>query len=493
MKKKNTLATVIFFVVVGILLLTYFLTDRQGDIVRMGISDIFVNGVQSFSYFFEIMLFLLVVGGFYAVLNQTDAYRNLLSKIATKFKKSGFKFLMVVIAIFAVIASVTNFNLSLFLFVPFVVSIILLMGYSKVVALLSTVGAILVGNLGTLYFNFRNSNSNLFDVITLEETLRLDLNSNILPKLLILLGGIALLVWTVYELIKKESKKKKSESKTEGKKGKEKEKEILVEEKVEDTLLIGKENNNKKAKTTAMIIILSILFVVFVLGMLPWASLFELTIFDELHTTITEFEINGVGIYELIFSSSIPALGRWRALGDYTLLMGLILLFTVIVKIVYRIKFKDVIDSFIEGAKRLLPAALLTTLVYTVLISAYNHGFFETIVYEVNNLIGGFNIVITTLLAALGSFFHVDAFYAVQGGFYPILNLIEDTSLYPVLDVLLQGVYGVVMLFAPTSLLLVAGLTYQKVPYTEWLKAIWRLVLMLLALVLLVSIILMLL
>ena len=53
-----------------------------------------------------------------------------------------------------------------------------------------------------------------------------------------------------------------------------------------------------------------------------------------------------------------------------------------------------------------------------------------------------------------------------------------------VLAVLTQGVYGVTMFVAPTSAILVLGLSYLNIPYIEWIKKTWKLVLILFAIVL---------
>ena len=39
------------------------------------------------------------------------------------------------------------------------------------------------------------------------------------------------------------------------------------------------------------------------------------------------------------------------------------------------------------------------------------------------------------------------------------------------------------MIIGPTSLILIAGLTYLDIPYTTWLKYIWRFILMLFILI----------
>ena len=57
-----------------------------------------------------------------------------------------------------------------------------------------------------------------------------------------------------------------------------------------------------------------------------------------------------------------------------------------------------------------------------------------------------------------------------------------------VLGILSQGMYGVTMFVAPTSALLVLGLSYLGISYKDWLKRTWKLVVALLAIVVLVTV-----
>ena len=134
-------------------------------------------------------------------------------------------------------------------------------------------------------------------------------------------------------------------------------------------------------------------------------------------------------------------------------------------------------DAVLNGMKKLLPGALLAVLAYTVLICSYTNGFMYTLTNTVNEWTNGFNTVTGSILAMFDSAFYVDIYYAVGGGFTTIMNLVEDTTIFPVLSVMFSSLYYLVMLFAPTSILLILGLSYLNVPYKTWLKYIWRLLL----------------
>ena len=69
----------------------------------------------------------------------------------------------------------------------------------------------------------------------------------------------------------------------------------------------------------------------------------------------------------------------------------------------------------------------------------------------------------------------------------PIINAITDESVYSSVAILLQGIYGIAAFVGPTSLLLIIGLTYLDIPYTTWMKYIWRFILALIIIVVVVT------
>ena len=62
----------------------------------------------------------------------------------------------------------------------------------------------------------------------------------------------------------------------------------------------------------------------------------------------------------------------------------------------------------------------------------------------------------------------------------------NKTTNSTVLALVAQSIYGVTMLIVPTSGLLVLGLSYLGIPYKQWIKRTWKLVVTLLAVVLVI-------
>lgn len=469
--KKHGLTKILGILLVLLLIVSYILPGRQEMVNRIGIADLLLNYfsivLQNFSY---IVLFALAVGGFYGVLNKTSSYKKLLDSVVTKVKPLGKKFIYLVIILFAIIASMTGMTIPLFIFVPFIVSIILLLGYDKLVALTATIASIVIGYIGGVFVNFVNPNT--YGTNTYEEFVGLDSKfANTFPKLLLLFTGIALLIYFVSKHIKAVEEKK-----------------VKYELNDDSELLISEvKGNYKDIKTWPLIVILTIMFIILVIGIIPWNSLFNISVFTDFHTWLTGLSIKKFAVIPNIISSGLPALGEWTASGNpmavYVYISMLLVFVTFIIALVNKVKMNDAIDNFVEGTKKMLPAAIIITIAYTVLVCAFNNGFLEVLITKY----GKFNYGVSSLLAFLGCILNVDSTWIIAGAFSPIVKLITDESIYASVAVLLQGIYGIALLVGPTSLILILGLTYFDVPYTTWIKYIWRFILALVILVALVT------
>lgn len=464
--KKHSLLKVLTILILIILILSNVLNGRQGALDRIGIADILVNYysivLQNFSY---VVLFILSVGGLYGVLNKTASYKKLVDNIVTKVKPLGKKFVFITIILFAVLTSLTGITLPLFIFIPFVISIILLLGYDKLVAFTATFASILIGYIGGIFVNFVNPNT--YMVTTFDEFVGLDTKFvNVFPKLLLLFAGIALLIFFVDKHIKSVEEKK-----------------VKYELNDNDELLIAEvKGNYKNIKTWPLIVLMSLVLIILVIGMIPWKGLFNIEVFTKFHNWLIGLKIKDFAVFPSIISASLPALGEWTGSGNfmaiYVYASMLIIFATVIIAILNKVKVNELLTNFMEGAKKLLPAAFMVTIAYTVLVCAYNNGFFEQLIAKY----GKFNYGVSSLMAFAGSILNVDTTWITVGVYAPIVDLITDESIYASVSVLLQGIFGVFSLVGPTSLVLIVGLTYLDIPYTTWLKYIWRFILALIIL-----------
>lgn len=547
--KKHNLFKVLGIMLVLVIITSYFLPNRDGAMAYIGIMDVGMKLFQSLYYFFYVITFLFAVGAFYGVLNKTSAYKKLLDNIVAKVKSLGKKFIFLLIMLIAVISSFTGITLPLVMFIPFVVAIILLVGYDKLVAVTATVGSIIVGYIGGVFVSFVNPNTG--SVNTFETFVGIESKfDNMFPKLLLLFAGITLLITFVNTYITAVEKKK------------------VKYELSDDTELMVNEVNKdyKNIKTWPICAVLIWLFLMLVLGLFPWNALFGITFFDEFHKILIGLTIGDI-IVRLIIGLivfGLVILVKWiislirkkkfkfkvllPIVGALVVLLVLEVLNTLDVCNLYNVSFMKTVDKFFSGngffdfafltnviSKDYLNAfgtwntmgeslgyLLMTALLVlaTGLVALVNKVKFSEmfddavngmkkmlptiglIVVAYSLLIvaythgffeglvteyGKFNYGVSGLLTFLGSLLTVDFYYIVVGVFSPIIGLITDESVYSSVAIMLQGIYGVFSLIGPSSLLLIFVLSYFDVPYTTWFKYIWRFVLGLVILVALVT------
>lgn len=467
MKKKYGSFKVLLFLLLMVVVATYFIKGRGDSVQYLALVDVFFDFVQSFYYFFDTLIFVLVVGGFYGFLNRVPAYKQLVKTTADKVGKRGKLFLIIVAVVLALLSSLTGLNFLMLLFIPFFVTVILLLGYDKLVALSVTVGSVLIGLLGGVFVTFKDSSSQYATSFSsFEKMVGLKDNWSLattLPKCLLLVVGVGLLIYHVVSYLKNVEGKKYKLTKSDP---------FYVELKDKNGKKI-EESTESKVHVWPLLLCFGILVVLLVLGYLPWSDLFGIDCFNKFHTWLTGLTIGKYAVFTSLISSTLTGFGTWGGLGNYLVAIFLVCFVSVILSLIYRIKFDNAMEGFIYGIKKMIYPAILIMLAYTVLVTSYNNGFIETIITAAGKSFGD-NVIIHSLVALLGSVLNVDLYYTVAGVFSTTVSSLSDKANLSVFAVMFQSVYGVVQIVGPTSLLLLVGLSYLEVPYSSWLKYIWR-------------------
>ena len=452
MKKHNALKIVVITLLLFVLLTwilpcaTYQTEYTEIGRYQVGLFDLLSYQSTVFGYFGYVALFVLVVGGFYGVLYKTGAYRKLLDSLCKKFKGKEVICLIIIMALFAILTSFAGLQLALLMLFPFVISLVLMMGYNKSAAVAITAGSVAVGLMGT---TFAYNTTQI-----LQQYLSVELTDLIWAKIILLVLGIVLLSLFVFKFGKKESTKKCED------------KEDFIPEEVK---------SKERKRVWPLVVILDLILLVTILGFISWNGAFEITLFDDVTTAVTEFELFGFPIFGKLLGA-VQAFGYWTLVD----LITLMLIAIVILKFVYKIKWDEVFDGFAKGAKKALLPALLVVLIYTCLVlTTYDP--YQLVIYKfILGLTKGFNIFTTGLVILISSIFNGDPLYAFYSVLPYFVSVVTDTNNYQLVALIFQAIYGIVTLVAPTSVPLMLTLAYTKVPYGSWLKYIWKLLVALL-------------
>ena len=548
LRDKSSVLKIVLLTVLALMLMSWILPAAyyseqyidQGR-VQMGFFDLFNYPVTALSYFGYIAFFVLAIGGFYGILNKIPAYRTFLDNFVGRVQGHEVRFFAFIMLLIAALVSLGGMQIPLLVFFPMLVSVILLLGYDKIVAAMILVGSTAVGLIGSTY---AYGNTNIIMTV-----LSLDITSEVIAKLVILLLGLALLVLnlllyikktnTVTKVIKKDNKKssvkevkaevqevevkktkktatkstkdnkakttkttKANASKSTGKKNTKSsskknikaalkdEEVIVVKESVDSSSDMSKyvqESDNSYHTIWPLVTAFVLLFILVIFAFIPWSNGFGFNLFSDVTSNVLSFEIGGFAIFSKIFGT-INAFGFWTVI-DLLLPMALLILFLAIV---YKVKFNDILKGFMDGIKRALPLGLIIILIYSCLVIVTYHPFQLVIYKALLSGIDKFNVfgaLLSSLTALLAGIFNVDPSYAFQSVLLYLTSVVTDSASYSTIGVIFQAMYGFGVIFAPTSFILMIVLEYLDIPYTSWIKAIWKFLLELLAVLLIAFII----
>lgn len=527
--------------------------DYTGEVATTGITGVGIWGLLSnlsisISYFNAIAVFLIALACFYAVLNKVDVYNTFVSKIASLFKGKEKALVIITMLVFGILALLVNDFLILLVFVPFIYKVMKELDIDKKIILSSTLVAALIGSMCGIYNSTLFTAFGL-DLNTLL-LVKLILFVISIAVLMILTAPKkevkkAVVKKTTSKAVKKTTKEEVKEKPV--KKVTTKDKKVRKSVYAILTLLLGTIGVNKfyagkvkagilsilfcwtgiptilsiaefitvlteKADKKGMISVTSerrrnvsfgvalVLFVLFIIGaIIPWESLIEnCSVFSDFNTWLAGIKIGDYSIFGNIIglplsvdqttgstTGVISVFGTWSITDIAILLFVLTALFAVI----NGIKVNDFIATVTEGTKKILPVALTAMLLSIVLVMAVTTGISVTITNGILKLADGFNIATATLATIIGSVLTSDFYYLISTVGTVFNVVVSNQEYYGVISLILQSVYNLVMIIAPTSVGLVIGLYYLNIPYNKWFKFIWKLLVALLIIVIITSII----
>lgn len=535
MKKHNTLKVVlitlfVFFLLSWILPKATYMgySGYQGQYsalgrYQIGLFDIFNYPTLAVSYFAYIAMFVFAIGMFYGVLNKISAYRVLIDKLVKAFKGKEIIVISTIMTLFAIITSICGLQVVLLFTFPFVISLVLAMGYDKIVAAFTTVGSVVVGMIGTT-FAYNN-------VVVLLQYLSLKVTNGIWYKIIIFVICLGLLILNTILYINKKSKKSKEDKKD-----------------LEKYIPAEVSTKGKKVRVWPLVLILDLVLVISILGFMPWSTLFNITLFEDVTNAITGFTVpayialivlvliinlilvlkkkirnlivfdSAVGFVTIVilvgrfllkaklfisitnglsnkFSIFGKALGSVNPFGSWTVpeITALLLISAIVLAIIYKIKTDDIFDGMLGGAKKAFVPVLLVILLYAGLVMCFDingSGTFQLVIYKgIFSITKGFNIFTSAIVAFLSTIFNSEPYYAFASVTPYLTSLVTNVKVYNVIEILYQSISGLTLFVAPTSLILIVTLHYLEIPYLKWLKSVWKLVLEMLAVILIICLI----
>ena len=411
---------------------------------RVGIVDVSISMYNALYYVMDKVVFLVVIAGVYGVLSQVSGYQRLVTAIAEKMKKHVVVFSVVVSVFLFLLTSLFTQSFIVLAFVPFFVSILLKMNLDKLSAFIVTFGSVLVGLLGATY--------GTEGIESFSYYLGTDVFTGLNYRFIVAAVTVVLYNFFICMRIKKVVSETKKNTKN--------------NELTDDPFKV---ETSKKKNAIPVAIVLFLMMVIVILGYIAWYDYFEIEIFREFHTWLTELApTEDFLIMSYILGQRATAFGEFAYV--FTLCSGFILM-VMLVAFLYRMKVDEFIKSFFEGVKKMIKPILLFVLSYIVFGIIVSIPFTTTISNWLFNLVEGFNPFTTTASAFISSLFSHDLGY-IGYSIAGFINAVYSNNL-ELVSAIYTSVYGLVQLFMPTSAILIIGLSLMKIDYKSWLKYIW--------------------
>lgn len=553
MKKYNllkVLAIVVFISWILTLIIPGSYVDYSGNVTTntiagLGVWGLLTNLSISISYFNSIAVFLIAVACFYAILNKINLYNEFVSNVSKVFKGKERMLVVITTLVFAILSLFVNDFLILIAFVPFVYRVMKELSIDKKVILASTLVAALIGSMCSIY------NSTLFTAFSLKiNTLLLVKIIIFVVSISVLTILIAPKSSSKKKKIvskEKETKEELKDTKTKKVTAKSKTKKVNKALYAVLTILFGSIGINKfyagqikkgilsilfcwtliptilsvaefitvltekadkngkievvsERRNKVSFIVSTVIFTLFIIAsIIPYESLFEnCTIFTDFNSWLSNLKIGNYAIFNNIIGSPLvvsettgSTTGSIAVFGSWTMSDVSILLFvlTLIIAIINNIKTDDFIKSINENIKKILPVAITAMLISIVLVIMVTSGISVTIANKILSIFKGFNVAETIFATMISSVLTSDFYYLIStvGQLFTLST--SNSQYYGVIAFIIQSIYNLVMIIAPTSVGLIIGLYYLDIPYNKWFKFIWKLLLILFIIIVVAAII----
>lgn len=455
--EKHTLAkSILTFVIFGIMASWIFTSGSfqstdfvDNDFMRIGLVDIGYMLYYSVYFMLDKIPFLLVLCGFYGVLSKIYGYQKFTDKVADIFRKQSIVCSVIISVLLFICTSLFSQTLIVLLFIPFFVTVLTKMGMDKLTVFAITFGSALVGILGCTFGTDSIASFNTY--------FGQDIDFAINYRYMLAAVAIVLYNFFIVMRIRKLNLDNKKNTK----------KEYDIES---DIFEVEKSPSKAKTKVYPVIIVFAISVIITILGYVSWNSIFGTEVFTKFHEWLTGLAINkDYTIVSYILGTNTRAFGDFKYVFNILILL---LIVSIILALVYRMRFNEYIESFYEGTKKMFKPLLFMVFANMVFTAGYMSGSPLNSVFNwILNLVEGFNPFLTSIVAFLTSLFHSDLGY-VSYSIGSFLNAVYVDDL-EIVHTIFISMYGIVQIFMPTSAILVLGLSMMKIEYKEWFKYIW--------------------
>lgn len=417
---------------------------------RQGLWDVFMAPIKGMSDRLDVIVFVLILGGFLGIVMKTGALDAALGGLLKKMQGKEKWLIPILMTLFAIGGTTYGMQEEAVAFYALIIPVMMAAGYNAMTAVMMIV---LGGGVGVLA-----STVNPFSTGIAARTANVQLGSILwIQAIILILMLVSAIIFTMHYAKKVKEGKYKDDSS------------VASTFKAIDLKSIPEYT----AKRKLIMSIFAFTFIIMIISLIPWGD-FKITLFDDFHAWIAEIPV----------LSNILGVGHNVALGSWYFneISALFLISALLIAFIYRKEFHDkevsITDTFIDGSEQLLSVAIIIAVAAAVSIVMRSGGIEDTIIHwgeaGLKNSNGGI-VGILAYLFYLPLSFIIPSSSGLAAASMPILAPVADLvgSTKETMVVAFATANGLLNMIAPTIASLMAGLTLAGVSYRTWVKRVF--------------------
>lgn len=428
-------------------------TYQQTESNPQGLWEALSAPIKGFFDASDIILFLLVIGGYLGLVTDTGAIGAGIGAIVDRFKGRETLMIPILMSVFALGGTVFGMWEETIAFYIIILPVFIAAGFDSITGFAVIALGAGIGCLGSTVNPFATGIASGFAGISIGE--------GIILRVILLVVGLLIAIWYVMSYAKKV---KADPSKSLIYRLKEdNEKHFLAES--------GEEVGPLTGKQKAILWVFGLSFLVMVLGVIPWADKFGITIFEDLNNMVAGIPFVGTLL------GNITPLGSWW-FGDITVWF---LISSIICWLIWRWEEMKFVALFLDGAKDLLGVALIIGITRGISVVMNDGGLTATLLNlgeESLQTLGPVAFADLSTVFFAGLSFLVPSTSGLAALSMPIMAPIADFAgvARDIVITAFQVGSGLVNFITPTSGVLMGALALARVPYGTYLKWVWKFV-----------------
>ncbi|MGL5268862.1 MAG: YfcC family protein [Spiroplasma sp.] len=454
--KMPTATTILFALILLIILISWIpgttqkWTDSDSSIHGgpLGFLDLFNAPIQGFASNAEVIIFVLVVGGYLGVVMKSKALDAGIGRLVKKLDGKEIWIIPTIMIILSIGGTVEGMCEETIPYYLVIIPALLAAGFDVVTGVL----VILLGaGVGVMF-----STLNPFAIATASAVSGVNTGDGLIWRLVCWIIGTALTISFVtwYALRVKRNPKKS----------------VVYHLQTEhhDEFLNSETLPEFTKKRKIILALFGITFLVMIICIIPWDKL----IFGNQEGVFKQFN-EWLRTHFPYITGTIPAFGNWSIIT----LAFLFFFASIIIALIDWKGEENYVKDFVDGSSELLGVAIVIAVASGIGWALKESGMQNVVL---NGLSGTISGMPKTTLVIIGFFmFLILAFFipstsGLANAAFPIISqLVASIGLKTGMITAFSMASGWINLFAPSAGIMMAGLAIAKVPLTSYYKAIW--------------------